>query len=176
MLTQNRQGQAAPFMPPSVKQQGVVVKKSLSFPMMLFTLTSTNPKYDSRFLNNYANINIVDALARIRGVGEVSLFGGSDYAMRIWLKPGVMSKMGVTVDDVKNALNAQNMISPGGKFGIFPAFQLLSAVELPIHFYEPLQPPALLHIDPGEAIGQGLERVLLKLWHRLKGQLRDLQN
>jgi HAE1 family hydrophobic/amphiphilic exporter-1 len=121
MLTQNRQGQAAPFMPPSVKQQGVVVKKSLSFPMMLFTLTSTNPKYDSRFLNNYANINIVDALARIRGVGEVSLFGGSDYAMRIWLKPGVMSKLGVTVDDVKNALNAQNMISPGGKFGAEPA-------------------------------------------------------
>ncbi len=121
MLTQNRQAQSAPFMPPSVKQQGVVVKKSLSFPMMLFTITSTNPKYDARFLNNFANINIVDALARIRGVGEVALFGGSDYAMRIWLKPGIMSKLGVTVEDVKNALNAQNMISPGGKFGAEPA-------------------------------------------------------
>jgi len=121
MLTQNRQAQSAPFMPPSVKQQGVVVKKSLSFPMMLFTITSTNPKYDARFLNNFANINVVDALARIRGVGEVALFGGSDYAMRVWLKPGIMSKLGITVEDVKNALNAQNMISPGGKFGAEPA-------------------------------------------------------
>ena len=123
MLTQNRQAQSAPFMPPSVKQQGVVVKKSLSFPMMLFTITSTNPKYDARFLSNFANINVVDALARIKGVGEVSLFGGSDYAMRIWLKPGIMSKLGITVDDVKNSLNAQNMISPGGKFGSEPAPQ-----------------------------------------------------
>ena len=121
MLTQNRQNQAAPFMPPSVKQQGVVVKKSLSFPMMLFTVTSTNPKYDAKFLNNYASINIVDQLARIKGVGEVALFGGSDYSMRIWLKPDVMSKLAVTVDDVKNALNAQNMISPGGKFGAEPS-------------------------------------------------------
>ena len=89
--------------------------------MMLFTITSTNPKYDARFLNNFANINIVDQLARIKGVGEVSLFGGSDYSMRVWLKADVMSKLGITVDDVKNALNAQNMISPGGKFGAEPA-------------------------------------------------------
>ena len=123
MLTQNRQNQAAPFMPPSVKQQGVVVKKSLSFPMMLFTVTSTNPKYDAKFLNNYASINLVDQLARIYGVGEVALFGGSDYAMRVWMKPDMMSKLGVTVDDVKNSLNAQNMISPGGKFGAEPAPQ-----------------------------------------------------
>lgn len=121
MLTQNRQNQAAPFMPSSVKQQGVVVKKSLSFPMMLFTITSTNPKFDAKFLNNYASINVVDQLGRIKGVGEVSLFGGSDYSMRIWLKPDIMSKLGVTVDEVKNALNAQNMISPGGKFGSEPA-------------------------------------------------------
>lgn len=123
MLTQNRQAQSAPFMPSSVKQQGVVVKKSLSFPMMLFTITSNNPKFDAKFLNNYASINIVDQLGRINGVGEVSLFGGSDYSMRIWLKPDIMSKLGVTVDEVKNALNAQNMISPGGKFGSEPAPQ-----------------------------------------------------
>ncbi|HWS59585.1 MAG TPA: efflux RND transporter permease subunit [Flavobacterium sp.] len=121
MLTQNRQNQAEPFMPSSVKQQGVVVKKSLSFPMMLFTITSKNPKYDARFLNNFANINVVDKLARIKGVGEVALFGGSDYSMRIWLKAGVMTKLGITVEDIKNALNAQNMISPGGKFGSEPS-------------------------------------------------------
>lgn len=121
MLTQNRQNQSSPFMPSSVKQQGVVVKKSLSFPMMLITITSDNPKYDAKFLNNYASINVLDQLSRIKGVGEVALFGGSDYSMRVWLKPDVMSKLGVTVDDVKNALNAQNMISPGGKFGAEPA-------------------------------------------------------
>jgi hydrophobic/amphiphilic exporter-1 (mainly G- bacteria), HAE1 family len=121
MLTQNRQKQSEPFMPQSVKQQGVVVKKSLSFPMMLFTVTSDNPNYDAKFLNNYANINLVDALARIKGVGEVALFGGSDYAMRVWLRPDVMSKLGISVDEVKKALNDQNTISPGGKFGAEPA-------------------------------------------------------
>jgi HAE1 family hydrophobic/amphiphilic exporter-1 len=120
MLTQNKEKQAEPFLPQSVKQQGVTIKKSLSFPMLLFTIVSTNPKYDAKFLNNYASINIVDALARIRGIGEVTLFG-SDYSMRIWLNASQMSKLEVTVSEVKNALNAQNMISPGGKFGAEPA-------------------------------------------------------
>ncbi len=120
MLTQNKEKQAEPFLPQSVKQTGVSIKKSLSFPMLLFTITSKNPKYDAKFLNNYASINIVDALARIKGVGDVTLFG-SDYSMRIWLKASQMSKLGVTVADVKSALNAQNMISPGGKFGAEPA-------------------------------------------------------
>lgn len=120
MLTQNKEKQAEPFLPQSVKQQGVTIKKSLSFPMLLFTVVSKNPKYDAKFLNNYASINIVDALARIRGVGEVTLFG-SDYSMRIWLNASQMAKLGVTVSEVKNALNAQNMISPGGKFGSEPA-------------------------------------------------------
>jgi HAE1 family hydrophobic/amphiphilic exporter-1 len=120
MLTQNKEKQAEPFLPPSVKQQGVTIKKSLSFPMLLFTIVSKNPKYDAKFLNNYASINIVDALARIRGVGDVTLFG-SDYSMRIWLNASQMGKLEVTVDEVKNALNAQNMISPGGKFGAEPA-------------------------------------------------------
>jgi len=120
MLTQNKEKQAEPFLPQSVKQQGVTIKKSLSFPMLLFTVVSKNPKYDAKFLNNYASINIVDALARIKGVGEVTLFG-SDYSMRIWLKASQMTKLGVTVAEVKTALNAQNMISPGGKFGAEPA-------------------------------------------------------
>ncbi|NTW24456.1 MAG: efflux RND transporter permease subunit [Lentimicrobium sp.] len=120
MLTQNKEKQAEPFLPQSVKQTGVSIKKSLSFPMLLFTITSNNPAYDANFLNNYANINILDPLARIKGVGEVSLFG-SAYSMRIWLKASQMSKLGITVADVKNALNAQNMISPGGKFGAEPA-------------------------------------------------------
>lgn len=121
MLTQNKEKQAEPFLPQSVKQQGVSIKKSLSFPMMIFTLTSSDPKYDGVFLNNYAYINVIDALARIKGVGDCILFAGSEYSMRIWLQPGKMSSLGITVDEIKKALNDQNMITPGGKFGAEPA-------------------------------------------------------
>lgn len=121
MLTQNRVKQAEPFMPASVKQTGISVKKTLSFPLLLITLTSDNPVYNDNFLSNYSNINIVDALSRVKGVGEVKLFGGSDYAMRIWLKPDIMAKLDLTVDDIRKAINDQNMISPGGKFGAEPA-------------------------------------------------------
>ena len=121
MLTQNRVKQAEPFMPASVKQTGISIKKSLSFPLMLINLSSPNPRYTDQFLSNYCNINVVDALSRINGVGEVTLFGGSDYAMRIWLKPDLMAKLDLTVDDIRKALQDQNMISPGGKFGAEPA-------------------------------------------------------
>lgn len=121
MLTQNRVKQAEPFMPASIKQTGISIKKSLSFPLLLISLNSSNPKFDNQFLSNYANINIVDVLSRVNGVGEVRLFGGSDYAMRIWLKPDIMAKLDLTVEDIKKALNDQNMISPGGKFGAEPS-------------------------------------------------------
>jgi hydrophobic/amphiphilic exporter-1 (mainly G- bacteria), HAE1 family len=121
MLTQNRVSQAMPFMPPSVKQFGITTKKSLTFPLLIISLVSENPAYDDRFLANYATINLVDAISRISGVGEVKLLGSSDYAMRVWLKPDIMSKLDVTVEDVTKALQDQNQISPGGKFGAEPA-------------------------------------------------------
>jgi len=121
MLTQNRVSQAQPFMPPSVKQFGITTKKSLTFPLLVISLTSENPAFDARFLSNYASINLVDALSRISGVGEVKMLGSSDYAMRVWLKPDLMSKLGITVEDVTKALQEQNVISPGGKFGAEPA-------------------------------------------------------
>ncbi len=121
MLTQNRVSQAQPFMPPSVKQFGITTKKSLAFPLMVISLTSENPDFDARFLANYASINLVDALSRISGVGEVKILGSSNYAMRIWLKPDIMSKLDITVEDVTRALQEQNVISPGGKFGAEPA-------------------------------------------------------
>jgi HAE1 family hydrophobic/amphiphilic exporter-1 len=121
MLTQNRVSQATPFMPPSVKQYGITTKKSLTFPLLVISLTSDNPAFNAGFLANYATINLVDALARVNGVGEVKLLGSSDYAMRVWLKPDIMSKLDITVDDVTKALQEQNVISPGGKFGAEPA-------------------------------------------------------
>ncbi|MCU0363905.1 MAG: multidrug efflux RND transporter permease subunit, partial [Bacteroidales bacterium] len=121
MLTQNRVSQAMPFMPASVKQMGITTKKSLTFPLLLVSLVSENPAYDDRFLSNYATINLVDALSRINGVGEVKIFGSADYAMRIWLKPDIMSKLDIVVEDVTKALQEQNQILPGGKFGAQPA-------------------------------------------------------
>jgi len=121
MLTQNRVSQATPFMPPSVKQFGITTKKSLTFPLLVVSLTSGNTAYDDRFLANYATINLVDAISRISGVGEVKLLGSSDYAMRIWVKPDIMSKLDITVEDITKALQDQNVISPGGKFGAEPA-------------------------------------------------------
>lgn len=121
MLTQNRVSQAMPFMPASVKQFGITTKKSLTFPLLVISIVSENPAYDDRFLANYATINMVDAFSRISGVGEVKLLGSSDYAMRVWLKPDIMSKLDITVEDVTKALQDQNQISPGGKFGAEPA-------------------------------------------------------
>ncbi len=121
MLTQNRVSQANPFLPPEVTQMGVTVKKSLTFPLMLVSISSPNNTYDSKFLNNYAFINVVDELKRIYGVGDVSVFGGSEYAMRVWVKPDRLSKYDLTVQDVMNALKVQNVIKPGGSFGGEPA-------------------------------------------------------
>jgi hydrophobic/amphiphilic exporter-1 (mainly G- bacteria), HAE1 family len=121
MLTQNRVSQASAKMPNEVKAYGVTTKKSLVFPLMLVSLSSPNSTYDGLFLNNYANINIVDQLKRLKGVGDVILFGGADYSMRVWLKPDQLTKLDLTVNDVANAVKKQNAIAPGGKFGAPPS-------------------------------------------------------
>ena len=121
MLTQNRVALANPFLPPEVTAMGVSVKKSLTFPLMLVALSSPNNTYDSKFLNNYGFINVVDELKRINGVGDVSVFGGSEYAMRIWTQPDKLSRYDLTVKDVINKLKEQNLIKPGGSFGGEPA-------------------------------------------------------
>src|SRR6478609_5392532 len=120
MLTQNRVSQASAKMPNEVKAYGVTTKKSLVFPLMLVSLSSPDSTYDGLFLNNYANINIVDQLKRLKGVGDVVLFGGADYAMRVWLHPDQLTKLNLTVNDVSNAVKKQNAIAPGGKFGAPP--------------------------------------------------------
>jgi hydrophobe/amphiphile efflux-1 (HAE1) family protein len=121
VLTQNRVSQATPALPADVKNYGVSVKKSLSFPLLLVTLTSPSGAYDSNFLSNYALININDQLARISGVGQVTLFGGSDYAMRIWVRPDRLQALGLTVMDLVNAVKAQNILQPSGQIGGPPA-------------------------------------------------------
>jgi HAE1 family hydrophobic/amphiphilic exporter-1 len=121
VLTQNRVSQANAFLPASVKNYGVTVKKSLVFPLLLVTLKSPEGQFDNNFLSNYASININDYLSRTTGVGDVKLFGGSDYAMRIWVKPDVLGKLGLTVPDLVKAVQDQNVISPAGQIGGPPA-------------------------------------------------------
>jgi HAE1 family hydrophobic/amphiphilic exporter-1 len=121
MLTQNRVALANPFLPPEVNAMGVSTKKSLTFPLLLVSISSPNNTYDSKFLNNYGFINIVDELKRINGVGDVSVFGGSEYAMRIWTQPEKLTRYSLTVQDVINKLKDQNLIKPGGSFGGEPS-------------------------------------------------------
>ncbi|MFB3907343.1 MAG: efflux RND transporter permease subunit [Candidatus Eisenbacteria bacterium] len=121
MLTQNRVTQAQAALPSAVKNYGVTTKKSLVFPLLLVTLSSPDETWNNTFLSNYAAINVNDRLSRIRGVGDVKLFGGSDYAMRIWIKPGMLAKLGLTVPDIVRAAQEQNVISPAGQIGAPPA-------------------------------------------------------
>ena len=121
MLTQNRVSEATSKLPQDVRTTGITTKKSLAVPMLVISLYSPNSTYNADFLNNYANINIVDQIARIKGVGEVLLYGGSDYAMRVWTKPDMLAKYNLTITDVMKAIQEQNAIAPGGKFGGPPA-------------------------------------------------------
>src|SRR6187399_1149287 len=121
VLTQNRVSQAEPQMPQSVKNYGVTVKKALAFPLLVISVKSPNGTYDSAFLSNYTTININDAIARIPGVGQINLFGGSDYAMRVWLRPDVIGRLGVTIPDIANAISQQNQLTPAGQIGGPPA-------------------------------------------------------
>ncbi|MCG6893972.1 MAG: efflux RND transporter permease subunit, partial [Desulfobacteraceae bacterium] len=82
---------------------------------------SEGGRYDQQFLGNYALINIKDVLARIRGIGRVNVLGASDYSMRIWVKPDRLAQLGITVPEIMDAIRAQSVIVPGGKFGAEPA-------------------------------------------------------
>jgi HAE1 family hydrophobic/amphiphilic exporter-1 len=117
----NRVSQAQPNLPPDVNQFGLAYRKSTGLPMLIISLYSPHQRYDSLFLANYANININDALYRVRGVGEVRLFGASDYAMRVWLKPDVLAKLGLTVPDLVRAMSQQSTVNPAGRVGAEPA-------------------------------------------------------
>src|SRR5690242_8266916 len=118
---QNRLAQAQPNLPADVNQFGTTLRKSTGLPMLVISLFSPNHTYNSLFLSNYANININDALYRVPGVGQVLLFGASDYAMRIWVKPDLLAKLGLTVPDITRAVQQQSTVNPAGQVGAEPA-------------------------------------------------------
>nr|WP_319392485.1 multidrug efflux RND transporter permease subunit [uncultured Desulfobacter sp.] len=121
VFVQNRVSAATAKLPEEVKRLGVSTEKSLPNILMLVSLTDADGKYDQTFLNNYALINIKDSLARLKGIGRVDVLGGSDYSMRIWIRPDRLAQLDMTVSEITNAIKAQNIIVPGGKFGAEPA-------------------------------------------------------
>jgi HAE1 family hydrophobic/amphiphilic exporter-1 len=121
VFTQNRVAAATAKLPEEVTRYGVTTEKSLPNILMLITLTADEESYDQNFLGNYALINIKDTLARIKGIGRVNVLGASDYSMRIWIKPDRLAQLGITIPEIIDAIRAQNVIVPGGKFGAEPA-------------------------------------------------------
>lgn len=118
---QNRVGQAQAQLPDAVKREGVVVNRSSPDILMVIGLSSPQETYDAIFLGNYADINLVDSIKRVRGVGDVKNFTAQDYAMRVWLRPDKLALLGVTPTDVSNAIKEQNAQAPAGRIGAEPA-------------------------------------------------------
>src|SRR5271167_2102781 len=113
LLTQSRQQLANGQLPPEVNNYGITLKKSTSAPLMLISLYAPNGTHDSNYLANYGYINLNDPIARLYGVGQ--------NAMRLWVKPDQLAKLGITVTDITNALQAQNTVNPAGQVGGEPA-------------------------------------------------------
>ncbi|MEI7499852.1 MAG: multidrug efflux RND transporter permease subunit [Bacteroidota bacterium] len=118
---QNRTQRAMNVLPAEVIQGGVIVMKKSPSILLLYALVSNDSAYDTKFLSNYLNINVVNVLKRIDGVGDVNLFGGDDYAMRIWLNPERMAGLGISVQDVQSSIKDQNIQAAAGMIGKSPA-------------------------------------------------------
>jgi HAE1 family hydrophobic/amphiphilic exporter-1 len=121
ILTQSRQQLANGQLPPAVNNYGITLKKSTTAPLMLIALYSPHGTRDSNYLANYAYINLNDPIARLYGVGQTQVFGSGQYAMRLWVKPDQLAKLGITVTDIVNAIQAQNTVNPAGQVGGEPA-------------------------------------------------------
>src|SRR5213592_2700270 len=117
VLTQLRVAQAQSQLPPDVNNYGVTVKKSTTAPLMLISLYSPKGTYNNIFLANYGYINLFDQLTRLPGIDNVQIFGAGQYAMRLWVKPDQLAKLGITVPDIISAVQKQNNVNPAGQVG-----------------------------------------------------------
>ncbi|MFJ3366979.1 efflux RND transporter permease subunit [Pseudomonas sp. NPDC086251] len=120
---QNRVNLALPQLPSAVQSQGIQVQKKSSAFMMVLAVYSAGDRYDSTYVANYANLYILDAIKRIPGANQASIFGTPDYAMRIWLKPDRMAQLGITAADVQKAVANQNQQFAVGRVGQSPTGQ-----------------------------------------------------
>jgi HAE1 family hydrophobic/amphiphilic exporter-1 len=114
---QNRVSRASPLLPQAVLQTGVTTQKQQNSALMYMSFYSTNPDYNDTFIQNYLKINIIPELQRVNGVGNVSVFGAKDYAMRIWLKPEKLAAYGLIPTDVTAALQEQSLEAAAGSLG-----------------------------------------------------------
>jgi hydrophobe/amphiphile efflux-1 (HAE1) family protein len=119
--TQNKVNIALPRLPPEVQRQGVVVKKVSSAFLMVIGLVSPDDRYDSLFLTNYSQINLLNQIGSLPGVGDSRLSSQEVYSMRVWVDPDKMAKLGLTATDINNAISAQNRQNPAGALGQAPA-------------------------------------------------------
>jgi hydrophobic/amphiphilic exporter-1 (mainly G- bacteria), HAE1 family len=121
ILVQNRVTEATPLLPSDVQALGLTVQKSVSSPLLIFSIYSPHGSYNQEFLSNYAVININDSLLRVTGLGQVQEFGASNYAMRVWVLPDKLQTLGLTFGDLKQAILQQSNANPGGQVGAEPA-------------------------------------------------------
>src|SRR6266851_5540828 len=121
ILAQSRETLASSQLPAEVNAFGVTVQKTLTAPLMLISLNSPNATFDARFLANYSYINLNDQLTRVPGIGSVQVFGSGQYAMRLWVKPDQLAKLGITVPEIVSAIQAQNTVNPAGQVGGEPS-------------------------------------------------------
>src|SRR5215510_1868522 len=117
VLSQMRYSQAESQLPQDVRNYGVTIRKSTTSPLALFSLYSPGGTYNSQFLANYAYINIYDPIGRVKGIGQVAVFGAGQYAMRLWVRPDVLAQRGITVPEIVSAIRRQNTVNPAGQVG-----------------------------------------------------------
>jgi HAE1 family hydrophobic/amphiphilic exporter-1 len=121
ILAQSRSTLAQSQLPAEVNSYGLTVQKTLTAPLMLIGLNSPSGAYDAKFLANYAYINLNDQLTRVPGIGSVQVFGAGQYAMRLWVRPDQLAKLGITVPEIVSAIQTQNTVNPAGQVGGEPA-------------------------------------------------------
>src|SRR5215467_3329882 len=119
--TQNKTAQAQALLPPDVNAFGLTFLQSTGLPLVAISIFSPQGSYDTLFLSTSATINLIDTIQRVPGVGQIRVFGAADYAMRIWVKPDRLAKLGFTVSDLVSAVQAQNAVNPAGRLGADPA-------------------------------------------------------
>src|SRR6201991_4113711 len=139
-LVQNRVNQALTRLPDVTRNLGVTTVKSSPDLTMVVHLKSVGDRYDMLYLRNYAVLNVKDQLAKIEGIGSVQLFGSGDYAMRLWLNPQRISELGLTANEVVNAVRAQNVQVAAGVIN-GPPYGTAGQLQLPINVEGRLSDP-----------------------------------
>ena len=117
VLTQMRESQAESQLPSSVRDYGITVAKSTAAPLMVISFSSPSGQFDSKFLANYAYINLNDPIVRVPGIASVSVFGAGQYALRVWVDPNKLAALNLTTPEIERAISAQNTVNPAGQVG-----------------------------------------------------------